>query len=174
MVGDDAALPAIVASLPRVARGVPVFAVIEVENGPEHQQPLESPGEVQATWVHGAMAREIRRCSSKPLERCLCPTVRDMRSFTVRRRPSGSSAVICCWNAACRQSRCQLPDTGSCVVRTRSGAPKSTNGSPPPKPTSSEIPPNARISQSRRGDSNSRPLHYESPIRRPIAAPAGS
>jgi NADPH-dependent ferric siderophore reductase len=51
MVGDDAALPAIAASLPRVAAGVPVFAVIEVD-GPDHQQPLESPGDLQVTWIH--------------------------------------------------------------------------------------------------------------------------
>jgi NADPH-dependent ferric siderophore reductase len=51
MVGDDAALPAIAASLSRVAPGVPVFAVIEVD-GPEHQQPLQSPGDVQVIWVH--------------------------------------------------------------------------------------------------------------------------
>ncbi len=51
MVGDDATLPAIAASLPRVAAGVPVFAVIEVD-GPEHEQPLESPGDLQVTWLH--------------------------------------------------------------------------------------------------------------------------
>ena len=51
MIGDDAALPAIAASLLRVPAGVPVFAVIEVD-GPEHQQPLESPGELQTIWVH--------------------------------------------------------------------------------------------------------------------------
>jgi NADPH-dependent ferric siderophore reductase len=51
MVGDDAALPAIAASLPRVPVGVPVFVVIEVD-GPEHQQPLESPGDLRAIWVH--------------------------------------------------------------------------------------------------------------------------
>jgi NADPH-dependent ferric siderophore reductase len=50
MVGDDAALPAIAASLPRVAPGVPVFAVIEVD-GLEHQQPLQSPGDLHVTWV---------------------------------------------------------------------------------------------------------------------------
>jgi NADPH-dependent ferric siderophore reductase len=51
MVGDDAALPAIAASLPRVTVGVPVFVVIEVD-GPGHQQPLESPGDLRVVWVH--------------------------------------------------------------------------------------------------------------------------
>jgi NADPH-dependent ferric siderophore reductase len=51
MVGDDAALPAIAASLRRVPAGVPVFAVIEVD-GPEHQQPLDSPGDLRVIWVH--------------------------------------------------------------------------------------------------------------------------
>ncbi|HEX3802842.1 MAG TPA: siderophore-interacting protein [Solirubrobacteraceae bacterium] len=51
MVGDDAALPAIAVSLSRVPAGVPVFVVVEVE-GPEHQQPLESAGDLRVTWVH--------------------------------------------------------------------------------------------------------------------------
>jgi NADPH-dependent ferric siderophore reductase len=51
MVGDDAVLPAIAVSLSRVPAGVPVFAVVEVD-GPEHQQPLGSPGDLEVTWVH--------------------------------------------------------------------------------------------------------------------------
>jgi NADPH-dependent ferric siderophore reductase len=51
MVGDDAALPAIAASLSRVPAGVPAFVVIEVD-GPEHEQPLDSPGDLRLTWVH--------------------------------------------------------------------------------------------------------------------------
>lgn len=51
MVGDDAALPAIAVSLQRVPASVPVFAVIEVD-GPEHQQELDSPGDLRVVWVH--------------------------------------------------------------------------------------------------------------------------
>lgn len=51
MVGDDSALPAIAASLRRVPAGVPVVAVLEVD-GPEHQQPLDSPGELRVIWIH--------------------------------------------------------------------------------------------------------------------------
>ncbi len=51
MVGDDAALPAIAASLHRVPAGVPVVAVLEVD-GPEHQQPLDSPGDLRVIWVN--------------------------------------------------------------------------------------------------------------------------
>ncbi|HEY2656568.1 MAG TPA: siderophore-interacting protein [Solirubrobacteraceae bacterium] len=51
MVGDDAVLPAIAVSLSRVSAGVDVFAVIEVD-GPEHQQPLSSPGNMHAAWVY--------------------------------------------------------------------------------------------------------------------------
>jgi NADPH-dependent ferric siderophore reductase len=51
MVGDDAALPAIAASLQRVPAGVPVFAVIEVD-GPDHRQELDSPGELRLIWVY--------------------------------------------------------------------------------------------------------------------------
>jgi NADPH-dependent ferric siderophore reductase len=51
MVGDDAVIPAIAVSLSRVPAGVPVFAVIEVA-GPEHRQPLNSPGNLDVVWVH--------------------------------------------------------------------------------------------------------------------------
>lgn len=51
LVGDDAALPAIAVSLRRIPAGVPAFAVIEVD-GPEHEQPLQSPGELSLTWLH--------------------------------------------------------------------------------------------------------------------------
>ena len=51
MVGDDAVIPAIAASLTRVPAGVPVFAVIEV-SGPEHEQALSSPGDLRLTWLH--------------------------------------------------------------------------------------------------------------------------
>lgn len=51
LVGDEAALPAIAASLSRIPTGVPAFAVVEVD-GPEHRQPLHSPGELKVIWVH--------------------------------------------------------------------------------------------------------------------------
>jgi NADPH-dependent ferric siderophore reductase len=51
MVGDDSVLPAIAVSLSRVPAGIPVFAVIEVA-GPEHRQPLDSPGTLEVIWVH--------------------------------------------------------------------------------------------------------------------------
>jgi NADPH-dependent ferric siderophore reductase len=51
MVGDEATLPAIAASLTRVPAGVPVFVVAEV-GGPEHEQPLVSPGELELVWLH--------------------------------------------------------------------------------------------------------------------------
>ena len=38
-------------SLSRVPAGVPVFALIEVD-GPEHRQPLSSPGDLDVVWVH--------------------------------------------------------------------------------------------------------------------------
>ncbi|MGA2009838.1 MAG: siderophore-interacting protein [Solirubrobacteraceae bacterium] len=51
MSGDDAVIPAIAASLRRVRPGVPVFVVLEVD-GTEHEHPLESPGDLQVTWIH--------------------------------------------------------------------------------------------------------------------------
>jgi NADPH-dependent ferric siderophore reductase len=50
LAGDDAALPAIAVSLARISPGVPTFVVIEVD-GPEHRQPLESPGELTVVWL---------------------------------------------------------------------------------------------------------------------------
>lgn len=50
LAGDDAALPAIAVSLSRIPAGVPVFAIVEVD-GPEHRQPLESPGELTVLWL---------------------------------------------------------------------------------------------------------------------------
>lgn len=51
MAGDDAALPAISASLAQVPAGVPVHAVIEVES-PGDRQHLECPGELRVDWLH--------------------------------------------------------------------------------------------------------------------------
>jgi NADPH-dependent ferric siderophore reductase len=55
MVGDDAAIPAIAVSLRRIPAGVPVFVVAEVD-GPDHEQPLESPGDLRALWIHRSAA----------------------------------------------------------------------------------------------------------------------
>lgn len=51
MVGDDAALPAISASLAHVPSGMPVHVVLEVD-GPEDHQHLDSPGQLQVDWLH--------------------------------------------------------------------------------------------------------------------------
>jgi NADPH-dependent ferric siderophore reductase len=51
LVGDDAVIPAVAVSLQRVPAGVPVFVVLEVE-GPAHEQPLSTPGELHLTWLH--------------------------------------------------------------------------------------------------------------------------
>ncbi len=51
MVGDESALPAIAASLERVRAGRPVEVVVIVD-GPEHELPLPSPGDVTIRWIH--------------------------------------------------------------------------------------------------------------------------
>ncbi len=51
MAGDEAVIPAVAASLERVPADVPVFVVLEVA-GPEHEQPLETPGDLHLTWLH--------------------------------------------------------------------------------------------------------------------------
>jgi NADPH-dependent ferric siderophore reductase len=52
MAGDAAVIPAIAASLARVPAGVPVHVLIEVDD-PEEEQPLETPGDLRLTWLHG-------------------------------------------------------------------------------------------------------------------------
>lgn len=56
MVGDEAALPAIAASLARVPAGVPVHAVIEVD-GPDDEQELPCPGDLRLDWLYRADQR---------------------------------------------------------------------------------------------------------------------
>jgi len=51
MVGDDAALPAIAASLERVPSGVTARVFLEVE-GPEDEQPLPTDAAAEIVWVH--------------------------------------------------------------------------------------------------------------------------
>jgi NADPH-dependent ferric siderophore reductase len=52
MVGDPSVLPAIGASLARVPAGVPVHVLVEVD-GPDDEQPLQSPGDLHVTYAHG-------------------------------------------------------------------------------------------------------------------------
>jgi NADPH-dependent ferric siderophore reductase len=51
MVGDEAVLPAIAASLERVPEGVPVHVIVEV-SGPDDETALETPGDLRVTWLH--------------------------------------------------------------------------------------------------------------------------
>lgn len=51
MVGDESALPAIAASLEAVPAGRPAVAVLVVD-GPDHEIPLDSPGELAVHWLH--------------------------------------------------------------------------------------------------------------------------
>ncbi|MEL7975900.1 siderophore-interacting protein [Isoptericola sp. F-RaC21] len=51
LVGDDAALPAIAASLEALPVGAVAHAVVEVP-GPEDEQPLATAADLAITWVH--------------------------------------------------------------------------------------------------------------------------
>jgi NADPH-dependent ferric siderophore reductase len=53
MVGDESALPAIAASLEAVPAGHPVVVRL-VCDGPEHQIPLDSPGDLDLVWLYRA------------------------------------------------------------------------------------------------------------------------
>jgi NADPH-dependent ferric siderophore reductase len=52
MVGDPSVMPAISAALARVPEGRAVHVLIQAEPGDE--QPLDSPGDLQVRWLHGA------------------------------------------------------------------------------------------------------------------------
>lgn len=51
LIGDESALPAIAAAAERVPPDVPVLAYVEVADAGE-EQPLDSPGRLDVTWVH--------------------------------------------------------------------------------------------------------------------------
>jgi NADPH-dependent ferric siderophore reductase len=53
LVGDESALPAIAASLEAVPAGAPVVVRL-VCDGPEHEVPLASPGDLDLQWLHRA------------------------------------------------------------------------------------------------------------------------
>src|ERR1700712_4161783 len=52
MIGDPSVIPAISASLARVPAGAPVRVVLQVD-GEDDELPLESPGDLEVTWLHG-------------------------------------------------------------------------------------------------------------------------
>ena len=52
MVGDPSVVPAISASLARVPEGRLVHVLLQGD-GPEDEQPLESPGDLRVQWLHG-------------------------------------------------------------------------------------------------------------------------
>lgn len=60
MAGDETALPAIAASLERVAPGQPVVAVLLVDDA-DHQLALDCPGDLEVHWVHRAGADPTAR-----------------------------------------------------------------------------------------------------------------
>src|SRR3954452_12122954 len=51
MVGDPSVVPAISASLARVPEGKLVHVLLQGD-GPEDEQPLESPGDLRVRWLH--------------------------------------------------------------------------------------------------------------------------
>jgi NADPH-dependent ferric siderophore reductase len=52
MIGDPSVVPAISASLARVPEGRLVHVLLQGD-GPEDEQPLESPGDLRVLWLHG-------------------------------------------------------------------------------------------------------------------------
>jgi NADPH-dependent ferric siderophore reductase len=80
MVGDDAALPAIAASLRHVKADVPVFVVLEVD-GPEHEQPLRSPGDLKVTWIHRSAGPGEQPSRQLEAVRALSPLVGQGQAF---------------------------------------------------------------------------------------------
>jgi NADPH-dependent ferric siderophore reductase len=60
LAGDACVLPAIAASLTRIAPGVPVVVVVAVD-GPEEEQELVTAGDLDLRWVHRDAAAELDR-----------------------------------------------------------------------------------------------------------------
>jgi NADPH-dependent ferric siderophore reductase len=58
MAGDTSVIPAISASLPRVAAGVPVHVFLQV-HGPEEEVELTSPGDLHLHWLHGDADEQV-------------------------------------------------------------------------------------------------------------------
>ena len=52
MAGDASVIPAIAASLRRIPAGTPVHVLIAVD-GPEEEQPLDTPGDLRLRWLRG-------------------------------------------------------------------------------------------------------------------------
>jgi NADPH-dependent ferric siderophore reductase len=52
MAGDASVIPAIAASLRRIPAGTPVHVLIAVD-GPEEEQPLDTPGDLHLRWLPG-------------------------------------------------------------------------------------------------------------------------
>ena len=58
MVGDPSVVPAISASLARVPEGRLVQVLLQGD-GPEDEQPLESPGDLRVQWLHGGVDESL-------------------------------------------------------------------------------------------------------------------
>ncbi len=67
MVGDEAVIPAIAASLTRVPAGAPVHVLIEV-GGAEDELPLETPADLHLTWLYREDARDVTLDALRALE----------------------------------------------------------------------------------------------------------
>ncbi len=57
LVGDESALPAIAVAAERVRPGTPCLVRVVVD-GPEHEQSLTSPGELDVAWLHRRSAAD--------------------------------------------------------------------------------------------------------------------
>ncbi|MGY1748967.1 siderophore-interacting protein [Modestobacter sp. SYSU DS0511] len=60
LVGDESALPAIAASLPRVTAGAPALVFLEVAGPEEEQDDVPTPAGVELVWVHRGSAEPGR------------------------------------------------------------------------------------------------------------------
>ncbi|WP_262347587.1 siderophore-interacting protein [Nocardioides dongxiaopingii] len=65
LAGDSSALPAIRAALAALPPHAVGDVVVEVP-GPEHEQPLDGPGGVRVTWVHGDLEAAVRAVPWRP------------------------------------------------------------------------------------------------------------
>jgi len=68
LAGDESAIPAIAAALEGMPPGAPVRAFIEV-SGPDEEQKLETPADVEITWLHRG---------ARPIGEALVAAVREL------------------------------------------------------------------------------------------------
>ncbi len=111
-VGDASVIPAIQASLPRIAPGTPVRIVLQVD-GPQEQQPLvrDDDPAVEVTWLHDPLHGAEQFVAA--LRELDFPSAASTPSSTARRPRCARCAGTSSSSAGSSATSCRPPATGS-------------------------------------------------------------